>query len=271
MKLNNSCDGIYDSIDIRFTKDCDNNCKFCIEHKGLDSLGKTNVSALIQATIQSGIREVLVLGGEPFLYPKELLKYVVGIRDSVDKIYITTALPKTFVTQSKIIKSIISIIDGLNISIQSVDYKENIAILNTNHKHDRVKILEHLNIKYSNKIRTSINLVKGGIDTGNKLLYTLKYLENIGCKQVKINELQDSPDYVSYEDLMGYKLPSPYYNGCQTIIKQKIYTMKIILKRSCFLVEESRKASFMDLIKVVYKRFFYRPTNKFKVLYENGI
>lgn len=39
MKLiQNSCDGAFSSLDVRFTKRCDNNCEFCIEKLGIDSL-----------------------------------------------------------------------------------------------------------------------------------------------------------------------------------------------------------------------------------------
>jgi organic radical activating enzyme len=85
----NSCDGKYSSIDVRFTKKCDNDCSFCIEKGGLDSLGKPNVDELIKSTISSNLKDVLVLGGEPFLYPEELLKYIKGIREHATDIYIS--------------------------------------------------------------------------------------------------------------------------------------------------------------------------------------
>lgn len=76
----NSCDGIYnDSLDVRFTKMCDNNCAFCIERGGIDSFGKTNVKKLIKETIISGKKNILILGGEPLLNIEDTLEYVVGI------------------------------------------------------------------------------------------------------------------------------------------------------------------------------------------------
>lgn len=69
-KFCNSCDGAYDSLDVRFTKACDNDCAFCIERNGINSLGLTNVEKMIDSTIKSGINSVLILGGEPF--PKKI-------------------------------------------------------------------------------------------------------------------------------------------------------------------------------------------------------
>ena len=50
MTFTNSCDGYYkDSLDVRFTKMCDNNCPFCIEKGGITGKS-TNVPAMIEAT-----------------------------------------------------------------------------------------------------------------------------------------------------------------------------------------------------------------------------
>lgn len=45
----NCCDGIYNSIDVHFTKACDNNCGFCIDkkYKGL-GLDKPNVEEIVK-------------------------------------------------------------------------------------------------------------------------------------------------------------------------------------------------------------------------------
>jgi len=270
----NSCDGKYTSLDVRFTKKCDNDCSFCIEKAGLDSLGKTNVNKLIKSTIDSEIKDVLILGGEPFLYVDDLLKYVNGIRKYVDDIYITTALPNTFIKNKETINKIINLIDGLNISIQSTDWEENNKILVASSNHNRLNILKDLNKLYSDKIRTSINLVKNGIDTKRKLIKTLKDLEKYGCKYIKINELQSDPSYISFEKIMNKKYLSPYAFGCNKHIKIKNINSKLLLKRSCFLVEDKNNASIADVIKIVFKKYIYDKyfpsKNIFKVLYENG-
>lgn len=45
--------------------------------------------------------------------------------------------------------------------------------------------------------------------------------------------------------------------------------MKITVKRSCFLTEPSLRASWSDLFKMIIS-YFRKPTNKFRVMYENG-
>jgi len=270
----NSCDGKYTSLDVRFTKKCDNDCSFCIEKAGLDSLGKTDVEKLIKSTLDSGIDDILILGGEPFLYVEDLLTYVKSIREHVKDIYITTALPNTFIKNESITDEIIRLIDGLNISIQSTNSEENNDILVASSRHNRLELLKKLNSKFADKIRTSINLVKGGIDSRKKLMKTLKDLDYYGCKYIKINELQDDPSYVSFEKIMNKKYLSPYTFGCNRHIKIKVINAKILLKRSCFIVEHTNHASIADLIKVILKKYIYDryfpSKNKFFVLYENG-
>lgn len=270
----NSCDGAYDSLDIRFTKKCDNNCAFCIEKQGLPGF-ETNVDALVKSTIDSGIKNILILGGEPFLEPSKLLEYVSRIRDYADKIYITTALPNTFNTNPYLINNIIQKIDGLNVSLQSVDQDTNNQILRSSKPYNRLSVLEGLNHIYSDKIRVSLNLVKGGIDDKYRLQYSLTMLNKIGTKSVKLNELQGAEDlYVSFESIIGCKLASPYAHGCQTEIDVRLFglgnfDMKVIVKRSCFMVNHKLSPSWSDLVKLASK-LIWEKQNKFKVLYENG-
>jgi hypothetical protein len=53
---------------------------------------------------------------------------------------------------------------------------------------------------------------------------------------------------------------------------QELKNMKtpLLLKRSCFMCEETLSASFMDGIKVAYKLFNKTTPNKYGVIYENG-
>lgn len=270
MKLiQNSCDGAYSSIDVRFTKACDNSCSFCIEKDGLDSLGKTDVDALIKGTLDSQIKNVLILGGEPFLQPEKLLQYIIGIANHVDTIYVTTSLPETFITKSNICDLIMDRITGLNVSVQHYDWRVNNILFNAIHNHDRMGVLFKLNQVWANKIRTSINLNSEGINNYDKLLITLYNLQDIGCQHVKINELQHTDQFVSFEEITGYKMKSPFAYGCQTEVKLIGVNMKLTLKRSCFVVEDSLEATFSDLIKGLLRKLI-KPKNKFQVIYENG-
>jgi pyruvate-formate lyase-activating enzyme len=278
----NSCDGIYDSLDVRFTKACDNNCSFCIERKGLNSLGDTQVDKLIESTIKSQKKDILILGGEPLLNPKLVLEYIQGIRQVVDTIYITTSLPKiiTFGEGLETFKKIIEIVDGINVSIHDYTNEGNNKVLNSTNPHNRIDFLMEIlkNETFQRKARICCNLVKGTIDSQNKIDTFLCCMAGIGVKHVKLNELQnvDINTYVSFEDVYGVKMKSPFAHGCQTDISDlftKEFDMKVTLKRSCFCNKDKSiaKATVSDLVKCVCKRV--NPNlncTNFKVLYEDG-
>ena len=81
-------------------------------------------------------------------------------------------------------------------------------------------------------------------------------------------------NFVSFEKTFDVKLGSPYSNGCQTYLdmEQIIPNFKtpVLLKRSCFMCEETLKATLEDGLKVI-STLFSKPTNKYGVVYENGI
>lgn len=275
MFVKNSCDGKFNnSVDIRFIKACDNHCSFCIEKTGVPFKGN-DIKEMIKSTLATDRKEVLILGGEPFLSMKKLNEYIDGIREHKEKIFITTALPKTIIFDYKLFEEIVNKIDGLNISIHHYNDKVNTYVLQSPIPHNRINLLKKIlfDKQKAKKVRVSVNLVKGFIDNKETLEHTIRLLQHWGCQHLKINELQmSSENYVSFEKIMGRKLRSPYAYGCQTIIQQK--PMKITLKRSCFWVEPSLDASVSDLLKVIFnslKNKIIKPKfDGHKVIYENG-
>lgn len=276
----NSCDGIYDSLDVRFTKACDNSCEFCIERTGLDSLGKTNVEKMIESTIKSRKRDILILGGEPLLLPELVLEYIKGIRSYVDTIYLTTSLPKTITTAkgNHIFLEIVNLLDGINISVHHYKDSINNMVLNSSNPYNRIEFLEEMlkNDNFAKKARLCCNLVNGFISTKEEINNFVNKMHSIGAKHIKLNELQnvDANTYVSFEETFGVKLKSPFAYGCQTdesyLFDNKI---KITLKRSCFCNKDTSiaKAGLADLIKCIQKKVVPNVScNNLQVLYENG-
>jgi len=275
----NSCDGIYsDSLDVRFTKACDNACAFCIEQSGLPSLGASQVEPMIAATIASHKTTVLILGGEPFLYPAKLREYISGIRAAVSHIYVTTSIPWSLNPADPAVAEILAAIDGLNVSLHHYDPALNNAILVASRPFDRMARLAELlaDPAIAAKTRVSVNLVRGQIDSRAAIDTYLERLAAIGARQVKLNELQEvGPElYVSFERAYGCRLPSPYSGGCQTDISTLFADrlsrpLRVTLKRSCFLVSPVPEASLSDLVKVAARRI--RPLrSQHLVLYEDG-
>ncbi len=275
MKLKiNSCDGIYDnSLDVRFGRQCDNNCAFCIERNGI-AAKKLDVNKMIQSTKESGKTSVLILGGEPLLLMDKVKKYVDGIKDSVKEIFLTTSLPKTIYENWDTFVDICHNLTGLNVSLQHYDTELNNKVYNSAVPFDRIELLKKiLQTDIATKVRVSINLVKNYIDNRQDICECVKLLSEWGCKWLKINELQNSTDlYVSFKKLFPeLKHKSPYSHGCQYDIN--IFNcgdMRVTLKESCFLTEQSQTATFSDMCKVIIKKLKRKKPSHNNVLYEDG-
>ena len=266
----NSCEGLYpNSMDVRFSKSCDNNCLFCIEREGIQS-AKFDIPKMIESTKTSGRSEILILGGEPFLFVDNLLEYIEGIRPFVSRIYITSALPVTLTLDNPKVVQILDLIDGLNCSVHHYTDAVNNKILNTKTTHSRIDLLANLLVNYSDKIRVMGNLSVGGLDSYDDILNYVWVMRTLGAKEIKLNELQHAGDYfVDFEKVMGTKLPSPYAKGCQRDVS--VGGIRVLLKRSCFFVEETKKAHLDDLFKAIYIKHHHKEAKcGFIVLYEDG-
>lgn len=274
--IKNCCDGKYSSFDVHFTEACDNKCSHCIDskYKGI-GVKKPDVNAILKTIIenQHGYDDVLFLGGEPCLYLDDLLYCIKEIKQNTKlKIFITTSVPKICKDKNKLFFDILEIIDGINLSVQH--YDENIAdkIRGVSSGYNRQKFYDSLPFK--NKIRINLNIVKPYLYTKDDLTECLLHYDKMGFNEIKLSEIQHGKEYfVSFEDIFNIKLGSPYFSGCQTFVDTSkiIPSMRtpLLLKRSCFMCEETLKASIMDGVKVLYK-FFNKPENNYGVIYENG-
>ena len=278
MFKNNCCDGIYNSFDVHFTSLCDNKCAHCIDKKydGLN-INKPDVTKITQSIIYNcdGYDDVLFLGGEPCLFLEELIDCIRIIKRCTSlKCYVTTSVPKICYDRFDLFIQLLQVVDGINLSVQH--YKEDIAddIRKTISKFDRQKF--YANLPFKSKIRINLNIVKPYLYKKEDILTCLKHYDDMGFLDIKLSEIQHGKEYfVSFEKIMGIKLNSSYSHGCQTLIDMKQfipdYKGKLLLKRSCFLCEETLKASAMDGVKAAYRLIAPKPKNKYAVVYENGV
>lgn len=277
MKLKcNCCDGIYNSIDVHFTSACDNRCAHCVDlcYKGF-GITKPDVAKIIK-TIRdnaAGMDDVLFLGGEPCLYLEELIECVRALRAQTKlKLFVTTAVPKTCHDQRDLFIELIELVDGINLSVQH--HREEVAdqIRKTTSRYDRQAFYRGLPRK--EKIRINLNVVKPFLHTKEDLAACLRHYDAMGFSSIKLSEIQHGKDvYVSFAEVFGLKMGSAYSHGCQTYLEiEKIlpgFRTPVLLKRSCFLCEDSLKASLADGAKMLLSAF--TPiTNNYAVVYEHG-
>lgn len=272
----NCCDGVYNSFDVHFTSVCDNKCSHCID-KCFNGTGivKPNIEAIVKTIVDNkeGLDDVLFLGGEPCLYLDELIDCVEQLKEKTNlKLFVTTSVPKICYDQYNKFTRLIELLDGINLSVQH--YKEDIAdeIRKTESKYDRQSFYNSLPNK--DKIRINLNIVKPYLYTKEDISECLRHYDKMGFNSIKLSEIQHGKDvFVSFEETFGIKLGSPFSDGCQTYLDMnKIlpnFKTPVLLKRSCFMCEDTLKASFKDGIKVIYKAFS-KANNKYGVIYEDG-
>jgi organic radical activating enzyme len=274
---NNCCDGIYNSFDVHFTSACDNKCAHCIDIKYNDfNIKKPNIKSIAKTIIdnQDGYDDVLFLGGEPCLFLQELIDCVKLVQAETKlKVFVTTAVPKTCNDRADLFTELIDLTDGINLSVQH--YKEDVAdeIRGVKSKYDRQSFYNKLPNK--EKIRINLNIVKPFLYTKEDITACLSHYDKMGFNSIKISEIQHGKDYfVSFEKVFGLRLGTPYFNGCQKYLKTDEiipnFKTPVLLKRSCFICEETLKASFLDGVKVCSKIFTIGKKNNYGVVYENG-
>lgn len=269
----NCCDGVYNSFDVHFTTLCDNKCKHCIDlnYSGI-GISKPDVRAICSTILanQDKIDDVLFLGGEPCLFLEELHECIRTLRRETSlKLYVTTAVPKTCYDNKELFTRIIEDSDGVNLSVQH--YNEEIAdsIRRTISQYDRQRF--YASLPYKEKIRINLNVVKPFLYEKQMLVDCLRHYDLMGFNSIKLSEIQHGKEhFVSVEDIFEMKLGSPYAYGCQKYVELvPDMSTPVLLKRSCFLCEETLKASISDGIKLLTK-FFKLPQNTYGVVYEDG-
>lgn len=276
MKHVNACDGVYRSFDIHFTSACDNKCQFCIDKQSRKlAVARPQWKKMANTVFLHSLKidDILILGGEPFLYIAELYSFIREVKNLAPnlKIFLTTGMPKTVYDNYPLFVDILKMLDGMNVSMHHYDLAKSDAVRGTKTDYPRHELYAKLP---KDKVRINLNLVKGILDSKQEIERAVQLFADF--HSIKLAELQHAPDqYVSFEDVMGIKLHSPYWHGCQTDISHLFSAEgtagrpNVILKRSCFLLEPSRKASFLDGIKAI-KNSLFPPSVKFGVVFEDG-
>lgn len=275
----NYCDGSNPQhLDVRITNLCDSACSFCIAAEGMKHARTFDLPAMLASAKAVQPISMSIIGGEPFLFMKKLLAFMESVEaevPSVQDFYLTTALPITVQRQPDLFQAVFAKTTTLNVSLNHYDADANNRILKTKQKFDRLELLGNILQEEgaSDKLRVHLNLSRGGIDTAIKLNTALYKLHELGVREVKVNELMNAPeDYVSFEEITGIKLLSPFSHGCSSTIEY-FPGLAITLKRSCFVVEPSRQASKRDLLKMMAKEeagYLENKGNRASVLYEDG-
>lgn len=277
----NCCDGIYRSLDVHFTKKCDNNCAFCVDKDSMEfNNGNPNWEKIADSIIARAkdFDDVLILGGEPCLFLDSLTRLVAALKKFTSlKVYCTSSMPVTCHKNRNLFFELLEMLDGFNLSAQHSDEMKADEIRGCKSSYDRQAFYAALPFK--EKIRINLNIVRGSLDTKESIITCLRHYDRMVFNSMKLSEIQHATNsFISFENIFGVKMGSPYSSGCQAWIDTeqtlgvKIDT-PILLKRSCFICEESLKASVLDGLKVLIKLALNKPmmdNTNYGIVYEDG-
>ena len=217
----NACAGGYGNcLDVKIVNACNANCAFCIEKGGYCPDGKP-VKELALETLNSDADTVLILGGEPTLYP-HLAEYLFLIRPWKKNIYMTTngSLLKDGLTEA-----IAPYLDGINISIHHHQEDRNDEVYNREGFHVSFDALsEAIKTLHANgvTVRINTNLVKGmldNLDDVNAMVAMAR--DQLHADEIRFSELQDCDDlWVDSRSVFQGLPEDPYCAGCEQELPQ---------------------------------------------------
>jgi molybdenum cofactor biosynthesis enzyme MoaA len=236
---NNPCSGKYGKcLDLKLTNECNGNCPFCIEAKGYSPQNTASAEKLAETINAQDIQTVLILGGEPLLYP-DIVKLLSLIRKDLNIVLTTNGSLLT----PDLASAMTPYIKGMNISIHhstSAKHEELTKI-----KFNSETLYKSIHAFGANKIRINCNLVKGYVDTRSEAEAMCGMVRRLGVSKLRFAELQNCPAlYVNARDIFvgfGGLSADPFKDGCEVPITYKPFdNMEVIVRVTCGLVDANK-------------------------------
>lgn len=238
----NSCAGGYGNcLDVKITNACNANCAFCIEKGGWCPDAKP-VKELAKETINSDAETVLILGGEPTLYP-HLEEYLKLIRPWKKHIYMTT---NGSMLKDGLTERIAPYLDGINISIHHFSEMQNDEVYNKKDFHASfdairraIKALRGAGVS----VRINTNLVKGLLETKDDVETMISFARDyLKADEIRFSELQNCEElWVDSRKIFPMLPDDPFCAGCEQTLAQ-YEGIRVRVKMTCGRVNRLRPA-----------------------------
>lgn len=217
-------------LSIVATNNCQCKCAYCINSETDQRLNLPiskavyNIRKLIH---KYGVKEAIILGGEPLLHPN-LLQFIRDLRESTDlKMVRLTTNGIKLKNNPDFIKDLVDKdwgIQGINISFHNQDF------MTLNELYDVYKWIKKYNPNI--KVRVNMNIWRGNCDTLellNSHLYNIRFVDEVRVSNIipkdsfSVNTVNRSSDLVLSDEeyiLLFTKLMKQY-EGKYTIIENK--------------------------------------------------
>jgi len=239
----NFCGGNYaDWLEVNLLPECNGKCKWCVEAQGYHPTQRVSWDKLLGRILETGKKHVMLLGGEPTLYPDlgKLIKALVAAERTVSLTTNGSKLGPHFIETK--LKGLTSI----NISIHEYRLAYNNKITGILLLEEELKLVTQ-SLKQNNiSVRFNCNLISGYIDTRKQIEKYCAWAKLMGADDVRFAELKgNSFSFVNLYTIMGGKsniyglTEDPYTKGCIQSGRQ-IHDMKVTFRQMCGLQTSAR-------------------------------
>jgi MoaA/NifB/PqqE/SkfB family radical SAM enzyme len=234
MKANekNACGGNFDDwLEVMLTPECNGTCSWCVEKKGLRPDYHAPVGELVWAAVKAGKKNIILLGGEPTLYP-DLGNLIADLKLAGMKVYLTTngsTLTEDFVNR------VLYQLDGVNISVHDHWLNGNEKIVGVEIDIQTLKkAIDALRASQVH-VRFNCNLILGHIDSRKQIGDYVYWAKNLGADSVRFAELKhDRRKFVNLAKILDYEFglnDEPFSCGCNQ--EAVMFGVKISFRQMC--------------------------------------
>jgi pyruvate-formate lyase-activating enzyme len=207
--------GYKDWLEVNLTPDCNASCSWCVERRGWHPVYRAPWEDIVAAAHDVGRKNIILLGGEPTLYPRlgDVIETLALLGHDV---WITTngsTLTEEFV------KRHLKWLHGINVSIHSYDMDYNYLITGVpiveRTLYGAFEALAERRIG----IRLNCNCILGFIDSPDEITAYLRWArDGMGVTSVRFAELKhDAGAFVDLASILDHQYglnDDPYICGC---------------------------------------------------------
>lgn len=211
----NFCGGNFrDWLEVNLIDKCNAKCTWCIERNGYHPKYHAPWHVIAQKAIDTGKKNIILLGGEPLLY-KDLSKLIVMLANNNRDVWITTNGSLLDPHDVSFLRGI----KGVNISIHSNNLNENKKITGVMINKGIGSVINGLH-EINASVRFNCNCIKGYIDTVGKIEKYILWAKSYCVDKIRFAEIKmDDELFVDIAKVLNYKYglnDNPFVLGCNS-------------------------------------------------------
>ena len=213
---NNACSGRFSNwLEINLTPQCNASCAWCVERNGWHPEYEASWKEIADVAIGTGKRNIILLGGEPTLYP-HFAEIAKKIACAGRRVWVTTN--GSMLTPQWVISNM-EYIYGVNISIHNYYLAKNYEVTGIQLTESvLLQSIVEMEKAGVNSVRFNCNLIKGHIDSFGRMLKYVQWAKGIGADRIRFAELKGCDgEFVDVGEITGYRFGTnsdPYRLGC---------------------------------------------------------